>query len=143
MDSQWEEAGEVFKTDHQKSGTSPGLVTDSRHDPCRLEGRGFSVLSWHLCRMVSLLISVNDLYFLVLGTFLLDRCRALWPCYSWLFKTHSFDNEVELLVASARPSSLISEDQVKSTVVFLWDDCFKLYLVQNVSLFYFEVILDL
>lgn len=31
----------------------------------------------------------------------------------------------------AKPASVICEDQVRSTIVFLWDgDCFKLYLVQ-------------
>lgn len=70
--------------------------------------------------------------------------RTLWPGYSRLFKTHSFDTRLHCCRPQAKPASVLCEDQARSTIVFLWDgDCFKLYLVQFVFLFYFEVILDL
>lgn len=82
--------------------------------------------------------------FPVLWNFSSHRYRALWPGYSWPFKTHCLIMRLYCRWPPARPASVICEDQAKSPIVFpLEGDFLKFHLVYIFFLFSFEIILDL
>lgn len=111
--------------------------------PCRLEGGGFSMLPWHLEW------SACSSLWMILISCALELTFWIGTGHYGL-AIHDYSKLIALITRlnccppQAKPASVLCEDQVRSTIVFLWDgDCFKLYLVQFVFLFYFEVILDL